>query len=177
MKNCISVLLCLLCIISMTACTGYNGTMFDHLGNRSNYEPYTVKIVEIVYYDGQRQVTLTDTSDEAFQASDVCFTVVLTDENDRNAFHSSASQADLPLSEFKIRFDLAQANHQLLLNSGFYDDYTLGEPVELCASNWSHMDGFFYYIIGVHYNDTEYLNADDGLENVINEMNENKSLI
>ena len=37
---------CLLLILSLTACSGYNNIMYKHLSNENNYETYEVAVVD-----------------------------------------------------------------------------------------------------------------------------------
>ena len=52
-----------------------------------------------------------------------------------------------------------------------------GDVIEVVTSNWIYMDGDFFYIIGLSKDNKEYLNKEEGLQNLIAYMDENKSLL
>ena len=64
----------------------------------------------------------------------------------------------------------------LLFENGFYKDFLVGNVVEIQSSDWIYMDTNFYYVIGVKYGETQYLKAEDGLQNIVDMMDKNRSL-
>ena len=62
------------------------------------------------------------------------------------------------------------------VENGFYKDFLVGNVVEIQSSDWVYMDTNFYYVIGVKYGETQYLNAEDGLQNIVDMMDKERSL-
>lgn len=52
----------------------------------------------------------------------------------------------------------------------------MNETIEIRASDLIYMDGNFFYIASVMYDETEYLNFDDGLKNIVNMIKKKRSV-
>ena len=170
------VILCILCIFVLTGC-GYNPIMYSYLSDRNHYENYTVQIAEIYYYDWDSKEYVKDYSDERFQMNEVVFKVTFPSYEEADKFYGYEVDREKELSEYKEVFEVATENNQLLAKSGFYEQISVGDTIDITTSGWIYMDGYFYYIIGVQCGETEYLNSEDGLRNVIDMMNKKKGLI
>lgn len=155
-------MLCLLLTCILTGC-GYNSIMFDHLSDRNNYETYTVQIEKMIYPDAD--------TDKAF------FWVTFLDYEALDQFMGYEVDREKPLSNYVETFSVIAENHRLLSGNQFYEQISVGDTIEITASDWIYMDGYFYYIIGVRCGETEYLNPEDGLKNVIDMMNRERGLI
>jgi len=154
------IILCLACSLSLTACTGYNNIMYEHLGNIENYKTYEAKIEQIYLYDEEdRQLEKYDKD--------------IHRENNLSTVYFDISLGDLNQS---IRLEVISDNNQLLVSNGFYDNFAIGDTVEVQASDWIYMDTDFFYVIGLKYNDVQYLNNKDGLQNIVEMMDKDRSL-
>jgi hypothetical protein len=151
--------------------------MYSYLSDRNHYENYTVQIAEIYYYDWDSKEYVKDYSDERFQMNEVDFKVTFPSYEEADKFYGYEVDREKELSEYKEVFEVATENNQLLAKSGFYEQISVGDTIDITTSDWIYMDGYFYYIIGVQCGETEYLNSEDGLRNVIDMMNKKKGLI
>ncbi len=152
----------LLLICLLTGC-GYNPIMYNHLSDRSNYKTYTVRIEKIIYPGAN--------SDEAF------LWVTFPSYEAVDQFEGYEVDREKPLSEYVEVFSLCPENHRSVTESQFYDEISVGDTIDITASDWIYMDGYFYYIIGVRCGEKEYLNPDEELKNVIRMMDKNRSLL
>jgi len=155
-----SIVLLLICLL--TGC-GYNHHMYDYLSDRNNYKTYTVQIEEIIYPD--------EDSDKTF------LRVTFSSYEEVKQAKGYEADREKPLSEYIEVFSLCPENHQSVAENGFYDEISVGDTIEITASAWIYMDGYFYYIIGVRGGEKEYLNPDEGMKNVIEMMNGNRGVI
>lgn len=152
----------LLCAFILTGC-GYNPIMYAHLSDRNNYETYIVQIEKIIYPDAD--------TDKAF------FWVTFPDYEAVDQFEGYEVDREKPLSDYVEVFSVPAENHKLLSENLFYEQISVGDTIEITASDWIYMDGYFYYIIGIRCGETEYLNPEVGLRNVIKMMNRKRGLI
>ena len=76
-----------------------------------------------------------------------------------------------------VLLKLEYYNYDILKVNNFFEEYVMNDDLEVILSNWRYMDATYYYIIGVKYNNKEYLNVEQGLANVIKVMDENRSFI
>lgn len=152
----------LLLICFLTGC-GYNPLMYDYLSDRSNYKTYTVQIEKIIYPE--------DDSDKTF------LWVTFSSYEEVEQVKGHEVDREKPLAEYIEVFSLCPDNHWSVTEKQFYDEISVGDTIEITASAWIYMDGYFYYVIGVRCGEKEYLNPDEGLKNVIKMMNGNRGLI
>lgn len=75
-----------------------------------------------------------------------------------------------PIDAYEVRLRICAENHQMLKQSGFYDDVEAGDEITVTTSDWIYMDGEFFYVIGVSVGDQVYLDPAVGLQNVIDMM-------
>jgi hypothetical protein len=83
---------------------------------------------------------------------------------------------DIPLEEYKFQFRVTKDNSNLLSSNGFYNCVSLEAKISVKVSSYIYMDSEFFYIAQVEYDGTEYLNFEDGLENIVDMMDKDKSL-
>ena len=152
--------LILVCLLS--GC-GYNPIMYNYLSDRNNYKTHTVQIEKIIYPEEDSDKTFLWVTFPSYEAVD--------------QFEGYEVDREKPLSEYVEVFSLCSENHQLVTENQFYDEISVGDTIEITASAWIYMDGYFYYIIGVQCGEKEYLNPDEGLKNVIRMMNKKRGLI
>ena len=167
--------LCLLLILSLTACSGYNNIMYKHLGNENNYEKYEVA-VENIYVCNKETGKLEEYNDaihgESYLGATVYFSVSELD----GFYGSEYILGDGTRTESMVLLEVLAENSKILLENGFYKNFLVGNVVEIQSSDWVYMDANFYYVIGVRYGETQYLNAEDGLQNIVDMMDKDRSL-
>ena len=168
--------LCLLLILSLTACTGFNNIMYKHLSNEENYERYEVAI-ENIYVCNKETRKLEEYNDtihdESYLSATVYFSVLELD----GFYGGEYFLGDGTRTERIVLLEVSAENSKILLENGFYKDFLLGNVVEIQSSGWVYMDTNFYYVIGVKYGETQYLNAEDGLQNIVDMMDKDRSLL
>ena len=54
---------------------------------------------------------------------------------------------------------------------------TVGEKISVKVSDFIYMDSEYFYVVQLEYNGKEYLNFEEGLKNLVDMMNKNKSLL
>ena len=167
--------LCLLLILSLTACSGYNNIMYKHLGNENNYEKYEVA-VENIYVCNKETGKLEEYNDaihdESYLSTTVYFSVLKLD-----GFYSGEyTLGDGTRTESMVLLEVLAENSKILLENDFYKNFLVGNVVEIQSSDWVYMDANFYYVIGVKYGETQYLNAEYGLQNIVDMMDKDRSL-
>ena len=156
-KRIFAFVICLLCLISFSSC-GYNHIMYEHLSNIENYETYTATIEKIsVVKDGQAL--------EYYEGTH-------TTKYIKGAVYLDISTEEI---SYSIRVMITEENSNILLENGFYEIIKKGLTVEIQTSNWIYGDTPFNYVIGIKYDGTEYLNSQEGLENIIEMMDADRS--
>ena len=177
MKVKVSLLsLCLLLILSLTACSGYNNIMYKHLSNEKNYERYEVAIEHIYVFNketGKLEEYNDTIHDESYLSTTVYFSVSELD----GFYGDEYILGDGTRTERMVLLEVSAENSKILLENGFYKDFLVGNVVEIQSSGWVYMDTNFYYVIGVKYGETQYLNAEDGLQNIVDMMDKDRSLL
>lgn len=158
----ISIVLLSALVFSGCTCLGYiwgnyNQIMIDHLSNPNNYENYQMIINDLL---SAEEVVSNDhlTNKELFISD-----YVIADSEE--SLYLGAAMRIFP------------TNVQILYDNGFFDHYVIGDTVEICTSEFYYGDTAFYIIIGVNYNGKEYLNSELALNNVIEYMEANRSLL
>ena len=150
MKRFLSLVLTIILLLSMTACSGYNDIMREHLGNKDYY--YTIEATFCSYKE-----------------ADDCIYLYITAE-DKSAFDSSESSSE------EIRLELVGDNcdivNKFLANGEISED----DKITVKCSTWIYMDSTFYYVAEIKTQDQTLLSFDDGLKNIVKYMNDNKSL-
>ncbi len=150
MKRFLSLVLTIILLLSMTACSGYNDIMREHLGNKDNY--YTIEATFCSYKE-----------------ADDCIYLYITAE-DKSAFDSSESSSE------EIRLELVGDNCDVLNEFFANGEISEDDKITVKCSTWIYMDSTFYYVAEIKIQDKPLLSFEDGLENIIKYMNDNKSL-
>lgn len=169
------VSLCLLLILSLTACSGYNNIMYKHFSDENNYETYEVAVEEIYVCNketGKLEEYNESLHDESYLSTTIYFSV-----SELGGFYGGEYiLGDGTRTESIVLLEVVDENSKILLENNFYKDFTPGDVIEIQSSDWVYMDAEFYYIIGVKYDETQYLNIEDGLQNIVDMMDKDRSL-
>lgn len=150
--------------ILLSSCSGYNKIMRNHLSDPSSFCEYIVEVQEIAIskYDSNRLGVF----------------VKLFSKEEYAKFNGvSAENITLSPEDYLIILEIIGDNINEVCDNGLMEEIQPGDIIEVVASNWIYMDGDFFYIIGLSKDNKEYLNKDEGLQNLIDYMNENKSLL
>ena len=111
-----------------------------------------------------------------FSNYETVFIVTFETTEDVRAFLGGTPNPDIPLQEFDFALHVNSDNSKILHSNGFYDSVSLGDKITVTVSSWIYMDGDFFYIAQLECDGTEYLTFDEGLKNIVDMMNKNKSL-
>lgn len=169
-------LCCIAILFLLTACTGYNSIMTDHLTNPENYKSYEGIICGIFYTNDNHERIYDLTSDD-FKNQDVMLTIQFDSPESVQAFLGSSVSSDQDLTAYSFNLEITKANNRILIDNGFYDAVTTNTPINIIASDFIYMDGNFFYIASISYNGTEYLSFDVGFENIKKMIHANASLL
>jgi len=150
MKRTLLFLLTISLLLSMTACSGYNGIMREHLSNEENY--CDIEATFCSYKETDDRIYL--------------YVVV----EDKSAFDSSEVNSE------EIRLELVGDNCKALSEVLAKEEIREGDRITVKCSTWIYMDSTFYYVAEIKIQDETFLSFDDGLKNIIKYMNDNKSL-
>jgi len=150
MKRTLLLLLTISLLLIMTACSGYNGIMREHLSNEENY--CDIEATFCSYKETDDRIYL--------------YVVV----EDKSAFDSSEVNSE------EIRLELVGDNCKALSEVLAKEEIREGDRITVKCSTWIYMDSTFYYVAEIKIQDETFLSFDDGLKNIIKYMNDNKSL-
>ena len=150
MKRIVLFLLAIAVLLSITACSGYNGIMREHLSNEDNYYA-----IDATFY--------------SYEKIDNRIYLYVTVE-DKSAFDASESNSK------EIRLELVGDNCDALSEILTKEEIRDGDKITVRCSTWIYMDSTFYYVAEIKIQDETVLSFDDGLKNIINYMDDNKSL-
>ena len=151
MKRILLPLLVIILLLSVTACSGYNGIMRDHLGNEDNYH-----VIDATFCSYK-------------EADDRIYLYVAAE--DKSAFDSSEVNSE------EIRLELVGDNCKALNEVLAKEEIREGDRITVKCSTWIYMDSTFYYIAEIKNQDKIFLSFDDGLKNIIKYVNDNKALL
>ncbi len=158
------VTICILLIGVLTSCTGYNSVMIEHLSNKDNYHTYFVTVEGVSSFD--------DTSEM------ICLDVIFSAKEDVAKFKGTLLEnLTYEPNEYIITVVINGENVRKIYNTEFNQNVNVGDEISITVSNFIYMDGNFFYVIGLEKDGQVYLESTIGLENVINLMNGNKSLL
>ena len=150
MKKFLLFLLTFIFLLSMTSCSGYNGIMREHLSNEDNY--YDVNAIFCSYKKVDDRIYLYVTVE------------------DKSAFDSSE------LKNEEIRLELVGDNCDILDECLTNNEIREGDKITIKCSTWIYMDSNFYYIAEIKGEEKTFLSFDDGLNNIVKHIEDNKSL-
>ena len=164
MKKIITFLLVFIFTITLSSCSGFNKIMRNYLSDPSSFCEYIVEVQEIAIsqYDSNRLGV---------------FVKFFSKEEYAKFNGVPAENFILSPEDYLITLEIIGYNIKEVCDNGLMEEIKAGDVIEVIASNWIYMDGDFFYIIGLNKDNKEYLNVDEGLQNLITYMNENKSLI
>ena len=168
------LLLCLLLVLNLTACSGYNKIMYKHLSDENNYKTYEVTVKNIYVRNkesGRLEKYDEALHDESYLSATVFFGVSKLDGFDSGEYPLS----DGTKTENIVLLEVCAENSKTLLEKGFYENFSPGKVIEVQCSDWIYMDGNFYYVIAVKDGETQYLNSKEGLQNIIDMMDKDRS--
>ena len=151
MKRFSLFLLTIIFLLSMTACSGYNGIMREHLSNEDNYH----------------EIEATFCSYEA--VGDRIYLYVSVEN--KSAFDSSEANSE------EIRLELVGDNCKALSEALAKEEICEGNRITVKCSTWIYMDSTFYYVAELKTQSQTFLSFDDGLKNIIKYVNNNKALL
>ncbi len=173
----IAMISCLLILLFLlTSCSGYNSVMRNHLSDEANYSTYRGEISDIYYYDEEhRKVSLLPS--DKIPEYDIVMELTFEDYDTVATFLGGNPDPERSLDEFKFLFEITKENNKILIENGFYDHVALNTPIDVTTSSFIYMDSDFFYIAAVTYNDTVYLQFEDGIRNIIEYINDHKSLL
>ena len=150
MKRTLLFLLTISLLLSMTACSGYNGIMREHLSNEENYCD-----IEATF------CSYKETDDRIYLYVSV---------EDNSAFDSSEVNSE------EIRLELVGDNCKALSEVLAKEEIREGDRITVKCSTWIYMDSTFYYVAELKTQSQTLLSFDDGLNNIIEYVKDNKSL-
>ena len=150
MKRLLLYLLIAVVLLSITACDGYNGIMREHLSNKDNY--FTIDATFCSHKEVDDRIYLYVTVD------------------DRSAFDLSE------MNNEELRLELVGDNRNILREILENEEICEGDRITVKCSTWIYMDSAFYYVAEIKELDKVYLSFGDGLKNIIEYMDNNKSL-
>ena len=150
MKSILLLLITIVLLLSLTACSGYNGIMRERLSNEDSY--HNIEATFCSYKE----------------VSDRIYLYVSVE--DKSAFDSSEVNSE------EIRLELVGDNCNVLGEALTQEEIREGERITVKCSTWIYMDSTFYYVAELKTQSQTLLSFDDGLNNIIKYMNDNKSL-
>ena len=150
MKRIVLFLLAITVLLSITACSGYNGIMREHLSNENNY------YVNDATFCSYKKV------------DDRIYLYVAIE--DKSAFDASEANSK------EIRLELVGDNCDALSEILTKEEIRNGDKITVRCSTWIYMDSIFYYVAEFKNQDKTFLSFNDGLKNIKEYIDNNKSL-
>ena len=150
MKRTLLFLFIISLLLSMTACSGYNGIMREHLSNEENY--CDIEATFCSYKETDDRIYL--------------YVVV----EDKSAFDSFEVNSE------EIRLELVGDNCKALSEVLAKEEIREGDRITVKCSTWIYMDSTFYYVAELKTQSQTVLSFNDGLKNIIKYVNDNKAL-
>ena len=150
MKKLLLLGLAIILLLTLTACSGYNGIMREHLSNEDNY--YVIDATFCSYKETDNRIYL------------------YVSVEDKSAFDSSE------VSSEEIRLELVGDNCKALSEVLAKEEIREGDRITVKCSTWIYMDSTFYYVAELKTQSQTFLSFDDGLKNIVKYVNDNKAL-
>ena len=150
MKKMLFILFATVLLLNMTACSGYNRIMRKHLSNEANY--HDIEATFCSYKEAGDRIYL-----------------YVSVEN-KSAFDSSEANSE------EIRLELVGDNCKVLSEALAKEEICEGNRITVKCSTWIYMDSTFYYVAELKTQSQTFLSFDDGLNNIIKYVNNNKAL-
>lgn len=174
-RKALLVLLCLVLAFNFTACTGYNGIMYKHLSNVKNYRTYEITI-EKIYVVNKETEKLEEYDQTVHDEGHLNATVYFGISELDGFYGGEYILNDGSKTDNIVLLRVLAENSKILVENDFYNNFSRGAHIEIQVSNWVYMDTKFYYVIGVQCGDIQYLKSGDGLRNVVDMMDKDRSL-
>ena len=164
MRKILIVLFAFVLTITLSSCSGYNKKMRNYLSDSASYYEYTVEVQEIAIsqYDSNKLGV---------------FVKFYTKEEVAKFRGVSAENLTSNPEDYLITLEIIGNNVNEAYDNGLTEEIQSGDVIEVVTSSWIYMDRDFFYIIGLSKDNKEYLNKDEGLQNLISYMDENKSFL
>ena len=150
MKRLLLLGIIIILLLSMTACSGYNRIMREHLSDGDNYED--IEATFCSYKEVNNRIYL------------------YVSIEDKSAFDLSEANSE------KIVLELVGDNCNVLSKVLAKEEICEGDRITVKCSTWIYMDATFYFVAEMKIQDKIFLSFDDGLKNIIKYVNDNKSL-
>ena len=150
MKRLLLLGIIIILLLSMTACSGYNRIMREHLSDGDNYHDIEATICS--YEEVNNRIYL------------------YVSIEDKSAFDLSEANSE------KIGLVLVGDNCNVLSKVLAKEEICEGDRITVKCSTLIYMDSTFYYVAEIKNQDKTFLSFDDGLKNIIKYVNDNKSL-
>ena len=159
MKRATLILVIMLFVLSLSACDGFNNVMCNHLSDAANYHVCQATVQELIpKEDGRLMIKVIFDNDE-----DVC------------GFMGVTPNPNIVVQDYVISLELTAENAQILTINGFLDEIKSGDIIEVRVAKYIYSDTDFFYVAAVSCDGKAYLNFEDGLRNIIDMMNRNRS--
>ncbi len=175
MKKILIFLMLIISLLGISSCTGYNKIMYDYLSDSNNYKTYLIEVNNFYYfnYDNNHYEPINFEEKLESKYDQIYFSISELVNFDGGNYLIN----DKELSEYMVLLQITYNNYEILLENNFFEDYKMCDSLKVNVSNLIYMDTNFYYISSVSYNNKEYLNNETGLKNIIEMMDENRSII
>ena len=178
MKKIICLVLCCSVLIFCLSSCGFNAIMRKYLSDKGNYKDINVILKDMFYINPRTYKSVYAFDPTQITNCNIYFKVIFKSTEELLAFIDGDQSTNLlPLEEHHFILEITADNHKILCENGFYEQASIGDEIHLKSSNWIYMDGHFDYVAYVEHDNTEYLSFEDGLKNIVDMMNKNKSLI
>ena len=166
---------CLLLVLNLSGCSGYNKIMYEHLSEKQNYKTYEF-VIDNIYVSNKKTDNL-EVYDKTIHDDSCLKASVYLGVEPQSAFcDGEYILGDGSKTKSIVLLHVLPENSKILLQNDFYDNFVSGDVIKIKCSDWIYMDTEFYYVIGVEYDEIQYLDSQDGLQNVVDMMDENRSL-
>lgn len=176
-KNLVFSIILALILGCFSSCSGYNRIMREYLSDPENYRTFEVVLDDIYYLDSDSHKLVNDFNVSEFLEYDMYFNVKFETYENLSVFIGGTPNTDTPIEECIITLRIISDNNKILYENGFYDKVSSGNKINITSSGWVYMDTEFHYISQVECDGVVYLNFEEGLKNIVNMMNNNKSLL
>ena len=144
MKRIVLFLLAITVLLSITACSGNNGIMREHLSNENNYYAIDATFCSYKKVDDRIYLYVAVENKSAFDASEA--------------------------NSKEIRLELVGDNCDALSEFLTKEEIRDGDKITVRCSTW-----IYYYVAELKNQDKTFLSFNDGLKNIKEYINNNKS--
>ena len=80
------------------------------------------------------------------------------------------------LDVYTVQFRLTDHNCNVLASNNFFTNVNIGQRICVRASDFIYMDSEYFLVAQLNYNGREYLSFDEGFKNIVDMMDQDKSL-